>query len=134
MPLYVRQLPCQISELVNNASIPQNQVLLNPSTSGDFLYIRLNMHTPTEENNHMLKGQRRAAFVGNIFKIVWWALILVILPYFTWLYLQPYLDTIMGQYQTVQEKGTAIKTQTQGLQTQISGLTDLLKEFGIGAK
>lgn len=92
------------------------------------------LYEMVRENNHMLKSQRRAAFVGSIFKVIWWALILVILPYFTWLYLQPYLDTIMGQYQTVQQKGTAIQDQAQGLQTQISGLTDLLKEFGIGAK
>lgn len=92
------------------------------------------LYEMVRENNHMLKSARRSAFVGNIVKVIWWALILVILPYFTWLYLQPYLNTVLGQYQTVQQKGTAIQDQAQGLQTQISGLTELLKEFGIGAK
>lgn len=92
------------------------------------------LYEMVRENNHMLKSARRSAFVGTIVKVIWWALILVILPYFTWLYLQPYLNTVLGQYQTVQQKGTAIQDQAQGLQTQISGLTELLKEFGIGAK
>jgi hypothetical protein len=86
------------------------------------------------ENNHMLKSQRRSAFVGNIVKVIWWALILVILPYFTWLYLQPYLDTILGQYQSAQQKGAVIQDQAQDLQKQISGFSELLKEFGIGTK
>jgi len=91
------------------------------------------MYTATIENNKMLKSMRRSAFIGGIVKAVWWILIIIILPYLTWLYIQPYLNNIMDQYQTVQEQGGAISAQASGLQEQLSGFQDLLKQFGIGS-
>ena len=90
------------------------------------------MYELVRQNNSMLKSARRSAFVGGIVKAVWWILILIVLPYFTWIYLQPYLDTIMGQYQTIQDKTGAMTVQAQGIQSQLGGFTDLLKQFGIG--
>jgi len=96
------------------------------------------MYQMVKENNSMLRSARRSAFIGGIFKIIWWALILVILPYLTWLYIQPYLENVMSQYQNIQGQGAALQNQAGDLQKQIDslggvgGLQDLLKKFGIG--
>ena len=84
------------------------------------------MYELVRENNGMLKSARRSAFVGGIVKAVWWVVILIVLPYFTWLYIQPYLETITGQYQT-------IENQSSDFSAQMSGFKDLLAEFGIGS-
>ncbi len=90
------------------------------------------MYQMVRENNGMLKSARRSAFVGGIVKAAWWIAVLVVIPYFTWLYLQPYLDTIMGQYEAIQNQSGMISTQAQDLQNQFGGFSDLLKQFGIG--
>ena len=92
------------------------------------------LYDMVRENNSMLKSQRRAAFVGSIVKVVWWVAILIVFPYLTWLYIQPYLNTLTDQYTTAQQKGAQLQNQAQDLQKQIGGFTDLLKEFGIGGQ
>jgi hypothetical protein len=81
------------------------------------------MYQMVKENNGMLKSARRTAFVGGIFKFVWWILIIIVLPYFTWLYIQPYLDGALNQYQAVQAQSGAISTQAADLQKQLNGLS-----------
>ncbi len=95
------------------------------------------MYQAVMDNNRMLKSARRSAMVGGILKFVFWIFILIILPYFTWLYLQPYLDTIMQQYQTIQGQGAAYNAQAQELQgmfdtAQFKDLYD--KYFGSSAE
>jgi hypothetical protein len=97
------------------------------------------MYQMVRENNGMLKSARRAAFVGGIVKAVWWVLILIILPYLTWLYIEPYLNNVMAQYQTMQAQGGAVTQQVGDIQKQfvdlngsMSGFQELLKKFGIG--
>ena len=80
------------------------------------------MYKATMENNQMLRSMRRTAFVGGIVKAIWWIFILIVLPYFTWLYIQPYLDNIMSQYQAVQAQSGALSTQAGNLQKQLNGL------------
>jgi capsule polysaccharide export protein KpsE/RkpR len=80
------------------------------------------MYRATMENNSMLRSMRRQAFVGGIFKFVWWIVILVVLPYLTWLYLEPYLSTILAQYQALQEQSGMVSTQAADLQKQIESL------------
>ncbi len=80
-----------------------------------------------KDNNRMLKAMRRDAFVGGIFKFIWWGLILVVLPYFTWLYIQPYLQGALNTYQGVQQKADSVNAS-------VSGFQDLLKKFGIGGQ
>ena len=74
------------------------------------------LYKATMENNQMLKSMRRSAMIGGIVKAVWWVLVLIVLPYVTWLYIQPYLDTIMKQYQTIQDQGGTLTTQASDLQ------------------
>ncbi len=47
---------------------------------------------------------RRNARIGGILKIVFWILLLVVIPYYAWLYVQPYVQQIQGTYQTVQKQ------------------------------
>ena len=60
--------------------------------------------TLTEENNHILKGIRRAGRIGVVWKILYWVIILSI-SYGAYVYVQPYIDQLMKVYNQV--KGTA---------------------------
>ncbi len=85
------------------------------------------MYQMVRENNAMLRSARRSAFIGGIFKILWWVAILIVIPYFTWLYLEPYLNTVTAQYQAIE--------QTSGqLSKEASGLFDFLRQFGVGGE
>ena len=79
-----------------------------------------------QDNNRMLRAMRRTAFIGSIVKVVWWVFILLILPYITWLFLQPYLGGALETYQGLQSQGSTVNAN-------LSGLEDLLKQFGGGA-
>lgn len=95
------------------------------------------MYELVRENNSMLRSARRAAFVGGIFKFAFWIFVLVVLPYLAWLYLQPYLETIMLQYQQLQNQSGAISAQAQSLQEQLNsfpGLSDIFKQFTGGGE
>lgn len=97
------------------------------------------LYDMVRENNSMLKSARRSAFIGGIVKAVWWVVILIVLPYLTWLYIEPYVNTAMAQYQAVQQQGGDLQNQAANLQKQLTdlqgqtgGFMDLLKRFGIG--
>ena len=97
------------------------------------------MYQMVRENNSMLKSARRSAFIGGIVKAVWWVVILIVLPYLTWLYIEPYVNTALVQYQAVQQQGGDLQNQAANLQKQLTdlqgqtgGFMDLLKRFGIG--
>lgn len=99
------------------------------------------MYQMVRENNSMLKGARRSAFIGGIVKVIWWVVILIVLPYLTWLYIEPYLNTALTQYQAAQTQGANIQNQAAELQRQLDelqgqtgGFMDLLKKFGIGGQ
>ncbi len=78
------------------------------------------LYAMVKENNRMLKAMRRDAFVGGVLHFVWMVVILVVLPYLTWLWLQPYLEPILKAYE-----------QAQGQPSQITqALTDLEKTTG----
>jgi hypothetical protein len=85
----------------------------------------------TRDNNRMLRAMRRSAFIGGIIKFVFYALVLVILPYFTWLYIQPYLDAAMGQYNQIQDKTGALQTVGS---TNLSDLQALMEKYLGGVK
>lgn len=85
------------------------------------------MYQMVRENNAMLRSARRSAFIGGVFKFLWWATILVVLPYLTWLYIEPYLSTVTAQYQAIEQKSGQLTSEA-------AGLMDLLKQFGIGGE
>ena len=55
-----------------------------------------------KENNRLLRKMRRNAIIGNILRIIWWAVLIglpIILYYY---YLQPYVDQFVETYQGLQ--------------------------------
>jgi hypothetical protein len=81
----------------------------------------------TRENNRMLKDMRRSAFIGGILQFVWWVVVLVVIPYFTWIWLQPYIQNITGAYQDAQNK-------TAQASADFSQFQDFFKQFSGGGK
>ena len=86
----------------------------------------------TRENNRMLKDMRRDALIGGIIQFVWWVIILVVLPYFTWLFLQPYLEGLLGAYQAAQGQSAQVtdalgKLQQAGTSADLQSLIDQAK-------
>ncbi len=74
----------------------------------------------------MLKDMRRDAMIGGIIHFVWWVVLVVVLPYLTWLYLQPYLEGILSAYQSAQGQSAQMSDALSQLQ-QAGGNIDLQK-------
>ncbi len=98
------------------------------------------LYRMVQDNNRMLHSMRRSAFVGGIIKMVWWVVLLVVLPYLTWLYIQPYLTSVLEQYQNIQGQGAALQGQAVELQKQLDSLgganriSEFLKGLGVGGE
>ena len=76
----------------------------------------------TRENNRMLHGMRRNAFLGSIFKVVMWVAF-VIIP--LWLYMQYVAPMMAGMMQTYEQiQGTNAKAQAQ-----FGQMNDYLERF-----
>lgn len=79
----------------------------------------------TRENNKLLKKIRRSAFIGNIMRLVWWAVIIgipVVLYYYV---VQPYYQDLVQTYHDVQ-------TGVSGAQERLYDIPfigDLVKDF-----
>jgi uncharacterized membrane protein len=82
-----------------------------------------------QENNRMLKAMRRGAFVGALFKFVWWILILIIIPYVIYvLCLQPYVESLMNAYQNVEATTQSVNERLDS----IPDVTRFFEQFGGG--
>lgn len=81
-----------------------------------------------KENNRMLKQMRRDAFVKGILALVWWIFILVVLPYLSWLYIQPYLEQVIAAYQGIESTKSSVDASLKGL----PDLTKLIQQLGGG--
>ncbi|MES2134979.1 MAG: hypothetical protein V4449_01915 [Patescibacteria group bacterium] len=86
------------------------------------------MYDLTKENNKMLKAMRRDAFVGGIVKFIFWIIVFVVIPYLTWLYVQPYLQGFLDTYQKVQQTADSVSSSTTA---DFSQFQEFLKKFGI---
>ena len=65
----------------------------------------------TKENNRMLRSMRRNAFLGGLFKLIFWAA-LIILPF--WLYQQYLAPVVNSTLETMQQvQGTSAQAQAQ---------------------
>ena len=81
-----------------------------------------------KENNRMLRAMRREAFVGGIIKFVWWILILIVIPYFVYVwYLQPYLDQVLSLYEQAQGQAGQVNDAVNQLKESASGLSGIQK-------
>lgn len=91
------------------------------------------LYTLTKDNNRMLRAMRREAFVGGILKLVWWVVVLIVLPYliYVW-YLEPYLSQILTAYETAQGQAGQVTETVNQLKEATSGLSwlkDLVDRF-----
>lgn len=89
-----------------------------------------------KDNNRMLHSMRRNAFISSIFKIVFWIVILVVLPYLSWLFIQPYLDAATGAYQEVQGSVNTLNNAASDIEeakNSFPDFGDLLNQFGGGS-
>ena len=84
----------------------------------------------------MLRAMRRDAFVGGILKIVWWILILIVIPYLVYVwYLEPYLDQVLAVYQQAGAQAGQVNDAVNQLKEASGGLSwlkNLLSKFGGG--
>ena len=55
------------------------------------------------ENNQMLHKMRRSAFLGTIFRIVWFLVILGVPVYLYFSYVKPNMDNLLGKYNALEE-------------------------------
>ena len=78
----------------------------------------------TEENNRMLHTMRRNAMVGGALKVVFWAIVLVGIPYYVWLYVQPYLQKAESAYASAQHTSQSVSD---------SPITKFFEQFGSGS-
>ena len=89
------------------------------------------LYAMVKENNRMLKSMRRDAFIGGVLHFVWMVVILVVLPYLTWLWLQPYLEPILKAYEQAQGQSSQISQALNEIQNAGSGfnLQELIEKF-----
>ncbi len=80
------------------------------------------MYRLTKENNRMLHKMRRNAFWGGIFKVIFWAAMLLVPIWLYLSYLAPVVDDMMQTVQQIQ--GTSAKAQAE-----IGGFQDMLKQL-----
>jgi len=85
------------------------------------------MYELTKENNKMLKSIRRDAFVGGILKAIMWVVFLVVIPYLTWLYIEPYVEGVLETYRNVQDTTTAVSNTTS---MDFSKVQEFFNQFG----
>ena len=77
-----------------------------------------------EENNKILRGIRRTNRFGFVWKIVYWGIIIGI-SYGAYVYVQPYVDMLMKEYNSI--KGTVTTVQTKA--SQLPDIGKLLEGF-----
>ena len=87
------------------------------------------MYELTKENNKMLHAMRRNARIAGIFKAIFWVLILFVIPYISWLYVQPYVTDALKTYNSV--KTTTSSVQAAG-SANLSGIQKFFQQFGGG--
>ncbi len=82
-----------------------------------------------KDNNRMLHGMRRDSFIKGVLGFIWWVFIIIVVPYFTYLYFKPYLDIIIAQYQQIQGQSAEATALIEQLKTAGVGLPDFAKLF-----
>lgn len=83
------------------------------------------MFDMVRDNNRMLRSMRRSAFIGGILKVIVWVFFLIVLPYFAWLYIQPYLSLANEQLEVAKTQSAQTKELIDKIQSSWSGVPGL---------
>lgn len=70
----------------------------------------------TRENNSILRDMRRRERVASVFRLLYWGLIIASM-YGAYVYVQPYLDSLMGNISKIQNTANEVKNLGDKLQT-----------------
>ncbi len=74
-----------------------------------------------KENNHMLKGMRRANRWSSIIRVIYWIIIIVV-AVIAYNFVQPYLNTALKAYQSLQGSINSVKSVTNKIPTSITNI------------
>ena len=86
-----------------------------------------------KSNNKILRRMRRAAWIGGIGKIIFWAVALGVPVYLYFNFFQPILGQLLDTVSQVQSTGTQIQKFGEGASSQLGELKNLLNKFpGVG--
>ena len=69
------------------------------------------------ENNKMLRTMRRNSFVGGIFRLIWYALLLGVPLYAYLTYLQPVINSMLNTAHQVQGTSAQVQLQIEQMQS-----------------
>jgi len=64
----------------------------------------------TKENNIILRKMRRSAIIGNIMRMIWWAMLIGVPVVLYYYYFQPLLGNLYSAYQGIEETGKELTT------------------------
>jgi predicted PurR-regulated permease PerM len=83
-----------------------------------------------KENNKMLHSMRRNAFWGGLFKILFYLVFFVIVPFYLYMqYLAPVVDQALKTMQQVQGSGTQAQLQLQNFQQTLQEIQSKIPGF-----
>ena len=85
------------------------------------------MYEMVQENHRMLQSMRRSALISGIVKFVFWVIVLVVIPYFTFQYFQPYIQQFSNVYQEINGKSPSSQSSNQ---SEMSQIQKFFEQFG----
>lgn len=80
-----------------------------------------------KDNNKMLRAMRRNAFLGGVFRIIVWAVMVIIPLYIYFVYFQPVITELTNSVSAMKAAGANATEQAGQLGAQFSNLQELLK-------
>ena len=83
----------------------------------------------TKENNDMLHGMRRRAFVGGLLKFIIWGAIFIAPIWFYMTYLNESMQKMLTAFNQVQATGVSAQTQLGSFQNMFKEFTDKISFF-----
>lgn len=87
------------------------------------------MYALVKDNNKMLHGMRRHAFVAGILKFVGYALMIAVPLWFYWQYMQPAIDQMMNTAAKMQTAGKSAEQKMADFQQMITDFKNSIPGF-----
>ena len=94
---------------IRNAAMRNNMESSNNQTQEEIYRL-------VKENNKMLHGMRRNAFLGGAFKVIFWIALIIAPIWFYQTYLSPVVDSMLKSINQVGDAGANAQSQFRELQ------------------